>query len=178
MRRLLRRARRVAGQRCARARVVRRRERIAPRRPSDGVALTLHADSGVSGRALRMDVDYQGHAGYAVARRAFSLPPLPAHWALTLWVRGDAKPNTLEIKLVDSSGPERVVDAASGAAGHAQLDDASLSRLRPHLRVGAARRRSATRHRRTRDRVHRGRGRPRLARARRDDRRPTRRARR
>jgi hypothetical protein len=72
--------------------------------PSDGVALTLRGDSGVARHALRMDVDFQGHAGYAVARRVFSLPPLPAHWALTLWVRGNAKPNTLEIKLVDSSG--------------------------------------------------------------------------
>ena len=72
--------------------------------PSDGVHLALHSDSGVTGRALRMEFDFQGRAGYAVARRAFALPPLPSYWALTLWVRGDAKPNTLELKLVDSSG--------------------------------------------------------------------------
>lgn len=72
--------------------------------PSDGVRLTLRADSGVSGRALRMEFDYQGHGGYAVARRAFTLPALPAYWAITLWVRGVARPNTLELKLVDSSG--------------------------------------------------------------------------
>lgn len=72
--------------------------------PSDGVRLELRADSGVTGRALRMQFDYQGHAGYAVARRAFTLPPLPAYWAITLWVRGAARPNTLELKLADSSG--------------------------------------------------------------------------
>jgi hypothetical protein len=72
--------------------------------PSDGVALTLRGDSGIAGRALRLDFDFQGHAGYAVARRAFVLKTLPEHWAATLWVRGDARPNTLELKLVDSSG--------------------------------------------------------------------------
>ena len=42
--------------------------------PSDGVRLDLRADSGVSGRALRMEFDYHGRAGYAVARRTFALP--------------------------------------------------------------------------------------------------------
>jgi hypothetical protein len=72
--------------------------------PSDGVRLVLRADPGVEGQALRMEFDYQGHAGYAVARRAFSLPVLPPHFAITLWVRGSALPNTLELKLVDSTG--------------------------------------------------------------------------
>ena len=72
--------------------------------PSDGVRLEIRADSGVTGRALRMQYDFQDRAGYAVARRAFTLPPLPAHWAITLWVRGEARPNTLELKLVDASG--------------------------------------------------------------------------
>jgi hypothetical protein len=72
--------------------------------PSDGVRLRLHADSGAASGALRMDIDYQGHAGYAVARHAFALPPLPPYWAITLRVRGDIPPNTLELKLVDASG--------------------------------------------------------------------------
>ncbi|MEP6620233.1 MAG: discoidin domain-containing protein [bacterium] len=72
--------------------------------PSDGVRLALHPDSGVVGRAMRFDFDYQGHAGYAIARHAFVLPALPAHWAMTLHVRGDARPNTIEIKFVDASG--------------------------------------------------------------------------
>ena len=73
--------------------------------PSDGVRLALRADSGIAaGRALRFDFDFQGHAGYAVARHSFTLPPLPPHWVMTLQVRGEALPNTLEIKFVDSSG--------------------------------------------------------------------------
>jgi len=72
--------------------------------PSDGVRLALRADGNTSGQALRFDFDFQGHAGYAVARHAFSLAPLPPHWAMTLHVRGDAPSNTLEIKFVDSSG--------------------------------------------------------------------------
>ena len=72
--------------------------------PSDGVQLSLRPDSGVAGRALRLDFDFQGHAGYAVARHSFTLPPLPPHWVMTLHVRGEALPNTLEIKFVDSSG--------------------------------------------------------------------------
>ena len=72
--------------------------------PSDGVRLSLTSDTGVAGRGLRMDYDFQGRAGYAVARRSLALPPLPAYWSITLWVRGAAKPNTLEIKLADSTG--------------------------------------------------------------------------
>jgi hypothetical protein len=72
--------------------------------PSDGVRLALSADSGVQGGALRMTFDFAGHAGYAVAHRAFALGALPARWVATLRVRGEARPNTLEIKLVDSSG--------------------------------------------------------------------------
>ena len=72
--------------------------------PSDGVSLGLHADSGVVGRALRLDFDFHGRAGYGVARHQFSLPPLPVNWAIDLRVRGEALPNTLELKLVDSSG--------------------------------------------------------------------------
>jgi hypothetical protein len=72
--------------------------------PSDGVSLALRADSGVVGRALRLDFDFHGHAGYAVARRSFSLGALPTNWVITLRMRGSAPANTLEIKFVDSTG--------------------------------------------------------------------------
>ena len=71
--------------------------------PSDGVSLRLAADSGHRGRALRMDVDFQGGGGYAVARRKLPLE-LPPNYAITFWVRGDVPPNNLEFKLVDPSG--------------------------------------------------------------------------
>jgi len=72
--------------------------------PSDGVSLMLRVDSGVAGSALRFDFDFHGHAGYAVARRAFALTTLPPNWAITVRVRGNALPNTLELKFVDSTG--------------------------------------------------------------------------
>ena len=72
--------------------------------PSDGVSLMMRADTGVVGSALRFDFDFHGHAGYAVARRSFALAVLPANWAITLHVRGNALPNTLELKFVDSTG--------------------------------------------------------------------------
>ncbi|MDB4909092.1 MAG: coagulation factor 5/8 type protein [Gemmatimonadetes bacterium] len=72
--------------------------------PSDGVTLALRPDSGVTGSSLRMDFDFHAHAGYAVARRPFKMAALPPYWAITLYVRGSAKPNTLELKFVDSTG--------------------------------------------------------------------------
>ena len=41
--------------------------------PSDGVKLSLSSDAGAggSGKSLRMDFDFNGHAGWAAARKAF-----------------------------------------------------------------------------------------------------------
>jgi hypothetical protein len=71
--------------------------------PADGIALTLHADQGRAGAALRLDLDFQGHGGYAAVRRALPLA-LPGNYEFTFWVRGDIPPNTLEFKLIDASG--------------------------------------------------------------------------
>jgi hypothetical protein len=71
--------------------------------PSDGVALTLAADAGFRGRALRMDFDFQGHSGWAAARRNVPLE-MPANWEFSFRIRADAPMNNLEFKLVDESG--------------------------------------------------------------------------
>ena len=71
--------------------------------PSEGVRLTLTAAEGEKGGALRLDFDFQGHAGWAAARKAFPRP-LPENWAFTLRLRGEAPPETLEFKLVDPTG--------------------------------------------------------------------------
>lgn len=71
--------------------------------PSDGVSLELAAARGVRDRALRLDFDFHGGAGYAVARRALPVE-LPENYALSFWIRGDALPNNLEVKLIDPSG--------------------------------------------------------------------------
>ena len=76
---------------------------------ADGVALTLSQDAGRSGRALRLDVDFAGHGGYAIARRPVSLR-LAENYRLRFWARaegaggGPAPVNDLEFKLVDPSG--------------------------------------------------------------------------
>ena len=73
--------------------------------PSEGVALSLRSDRGRSGegRAMRLDFDFQGHGGYAIARRVLDLA-LPENYEFSFWIRGDARPNTLEFKLADASG--------------------------------------------------------------------------
>ena len=71
--------------------------------PSDGVSLELASDPGTAGRAMRLDFDFHGGGGYAVARRELPID-LPENYALTFWIRGAAPPNNLEVKLVDPSG--------------------------------------------------------------------------
>lgn len=71
--------------------------------PADGVSLELRRDLGRQGGALRMDLSFGKGGGYAIARRAVNLD-LPANYAFTVWIRGDAPVNTLEFKLIDASG--------------------------------------------------------------------------
>ncbi|HEY2290872.1 MAG TPA: discoidin domain-containing protein [Thermoanaerobaculia bacterium] len=67
--------------------------------PSDGVRLDLANDQG----SLRLDFDFHGGAGYAVAHKAFAID-LPPNWQISFRVRGDAPVNNLEFKLIDPSG--------------------------------------------------------------------------
>ena len=93
-----------------------RQDSLAPRRlddfdqvapwvahPADGVRMSLHTDRGHHGRALRLDFAFASGGGYAIAHRPLSLD-LPANYAFSLWIRGEASPNTLEFKLIDASG--------------------------------------------------------------------------
>jgi len=52
---------------------------------------------------MRIDFDFHGHGGYAVIHRAliFALPP---NYEFSFDIKGDAPTNTLEFKLVDSTG--------------------------------------------------------------------------
>ena len=71
--------------------------------PSAGVELRLGADSGYRGRAMRLDFDFGERSGYAIARKAIPID-LPANYAFTFQIRGDAPTNNLEFKLVDPTG--------------------------------------------------------------------------
>jgi hypothetical protein len=67
--------------------------------PSDGVRLDLSRDQD----ALRLDFDFHGGAGYAVAHKTFALD-LPANWEISFRLRAEAPVNNLELKLIDPTG--------------------------------------------------------------------------
>lgn len=71
--------------------------------PADGVEISIHPDSGIHGRSMRLDFDFHGHGGYVVVKRAVRLT-LPANYELSFAIRGAAPINTLELKLIDSTG--------------------------------------------------------------------------
>lgn len=72
--------------------------------PADGVEISIHPDSnGVHGRAMRVDFDFHGHGGYAVIHRPLALT-LPPNYEFSFAIKGDAPTNTLEFKVIDSTG--------------------------------------------------------------------------
>jgi hypothetical protein len=71
--------------------------------PSEGVSLKLSQDEGVKGRALRLDFDFHGGAGYAVARKELPFK-LPDNYEISFRLRGEAPVNNLEFKLIDATG--------------------------------------------------------------------------
>jgi len=70
---------------------------------SDGVQASVHSAEGPVGRALRLDFDLAGTAGYALARRALPLD-LPANYEIVFSIRGESPVNHFQVKLVDASG--------------------------------------------------------------------------
>ena len=64
---------------------------------------SIHAAEGIDGRALRLDFDLAGTAGYALADRALPLD-LPANYEISFYVRADAPVNNFQFKLIDAGG--------------------------------------------------------------------------
>ena len=64
--------------------------------PSDGVEMHIANDRG----ATRIDFDFHGHAGYAIARKDVDLD-LPPNYQFTFRLRGEAPPENLELKLIN-----------------------------------------------------------------------------
>ena len=61
-------------------------------RPSDGVSLVITQDpAGHSLAAMRLDFDFHGHAGYAIAHKPVSID-LPPDYEFSFWIRGNAQP--------------------------------------------------------------------------------------
>jgi hypothetical protein len=71
--------------------------------PSEGVELRISQDSGFAGRSMRLDFDFRGGTGYAIARKSIPID-LPANWEFAWRMRADAPVNDLEFKLIDPSG--------------------------------------------------------------------------
>jgi hypothetical protein len=70
---------------------------------STDVSSRISSVDGTTGRAMRLDYDFNGKSGYAFAARALPLE-VPENFEISFLVRGETRPNTLEIKLVDASG--------------------------------------------------------------------------
>jgi hypothetical protein len=64
------------------------------------VRVELAQDAGHSGKAMRLDFDFQGHGRYLIVRKALPLK-LPENYAFSFMVRGEAPSNNLEFKLID-----------------------------------------------------------------------------
>ncbi|HEY0781373.1 MAG TPA: discoidin domain-containing protein, partial [Thermoanaerobaculia bacterium] len=72
--------------------------------PATGVRLDLQPAVGPKGGgAVRLAFDFQGHSGYAIARRKLALD-LPENYEFAFQIRGDAPIETLEFKLIDAAG--------------------------------------------------------------------------
>jgi hypothetical protein len=72
--------------------------------PAEGVEISVHPDAnGLHGGAMRVDFDFHGHGGYAVIHRPLTLV-LPSNYEFSFAIKGEAPSNTLEFKLIDSTG--------------------------------------------------------------------------
>ena len=63
--------------------------------PADGVEMHLSRE----GEVNRLDFNFHGHGGYAIARREIELD-VPANYQFTFRIRGETETQTLEFKLV------------------------------------------------------------------------------
>lgn len=70
---------------------------------SPGTSVTLAADAGHTGGALRVDYDFHGSGGYVLVHKAFPLTT-PDNFAFKFDLRGNSPPSTLEFKVIDATG--------------------------------------------------------------------------
>ncbi len=71
--------------------------------PADGVEMKLSTDQGVTGKALRIDFKFVKGGGYAVLHRDLAFE-LTDRYRFTFRMKGECRPNNLELKLIDSTG--------------------------------------------------------------------------
>ena len=70
---------------------------------SDGISAETNAAHGPLESALSLNYNFGKVAGYAAMRRSLPIN-LPDNYEISFYIRGDANPNTFQVKLLDSSG--------------------------------------------------------------------------
>ncbi len=70
---------------------------------SDGVETQKASDAGVSGKAIRIDVEYKTGAGYGGVIKSFPIS-LPGNYQFSFYVRAEMSINNFEIKFSDTTG--------------------------------------------------------------------------
>lgn len=70
---------------------------------SEGSSAWITQEPGHSGSGMRVGFDLNTAGGYVIVRKAFSVP-LPANYAFSFYLRGEAHQNNFEFKLVDAGG--------------------------------------------------------------------------
>ncbi len=70
---------------------------------SDGVRSSIGSAPGLSGRCMKIDLEYLGGSGYGGAVKAMPMA-LPANYAFSFYVKASIPVNNFEIKLSDTTG--------------------------------------------------------------------------
>ncbi len=70
---------------------------------SEGARVWITREPGRTGAGMHVGFDLAGGGGWVIVRKSFSLP-LPENYAFTFQLRGDARPNNFEFKLLDARG--------------------------------------------------------------------------
>lgn len=68
----------------------------------EGLAVAADAPGAPAPEGLRIDYGFEG-GGWAIARREVGVD-LPENYRLAFWIRGEGRPQTVELKLLDTSG--------------------------------------------------------------------------
>jgi hypothetical protein len=67
---------------------------------SAGTVVEIAQDSGREGMGLRIDFDFRTGSGFVFVRKEIDLS-LPENFAFTFWLRGEAKANDFQFKMID-----------------------------------------------------------------------------
>ena len=70
---------------------------------AEGVEAEMAQDLGQRGMGMRLDFDFHGSGGFLIAQRRLAME-LPDNYNLSFYIRGEALPNNLEIKLIGPKG--------------------------------------------------------------------------